>query len=312
MARFFTTPFAASAAKTTIPETDNESVSWKNGYTAFYEYDPTAKDSKAKHIERDAFNTLFYEVTSSIQAIQLAGIAPYYSDVTATSGPGYAQGAVVTYANKIWRSKVANNRILPNETTTANWEQIFGYDSLVAQLKKDGVIGGSSSGGTSNGYTKSEIDDKISIINSTMKDYLYKEPGEIFLLSWCDADRNSEGFFICNGDKLPYSTGTPANEKEYYGTQLYELSKDTDFNARWKITVDTSAKMVQLPNILAGVSDKQTVMLGLKKETAITNTTTLRYFSSGEVTSEAEKLGNIVYQFNLVPCMYLGRYGEDS
>lgn len=323
MARFFAIPFGTSAAKTTIPDTDSANVSWSNGYTVLYEYDPTVTGNNAKHVERDVFNTLFYDITSSIQAIQLYGVAPYYDAVIGSGGPGYNEGSLVSYANKTWRSKISGNKIKPNLTTTASWEEVLGYDSLVTKLKNDNLVGSGGGSGSGSGYTKEEIDQIINNLTASMDAYYLKDVGEIFLLTWCDEDRNREGFFLCNGDELPYGNETPTTIEEYYGTVLYSMcyddGKETDFKKRWDITVDTANKTIALPNILGNadddyISDEQSVLVALGKTAEIIGSEdsedSLKMFAREYPVAEATEAGDLVVRVVMLPCVYLGPYDE--
>lgn len=318
MAKFFNTPFGASASKTTIPVNDGVSVSWNNGYTVNYEYNPVT-DKSAKHIERDVMNTLFYEITSTLRQLQINGVAPYYEEIIRADGPGYGAGALVSYGGQVWRSKVDGNKVIPNASSKDNWEILYGYDNLVIKLKEDGVVG-ESGGSTGGGYTREEIDAMINGINTRfiniIGEYYHKELGEIFLMGHCGEERQEEGFFICNGDYLPFDPSRQNNTGDYfYGNQLYALcyedGAETAFKSRWKIAVDSGKGRINLPNILGHINDDMTtsdykdifLTVGKDGEPTNFNNAIISKYATAEDTA-------IAYRFKLVPTIYLGTASE--
>lgn len=326
MAKFFMIPFGASASKSTIPDNNSDNVSWNTGYPINYEYNPlTNKD--AKHIEREIFNTLLYEITAAIRELQLNGVSLYHEEIIRTTGPGYSEGSLVSYGGTIWRSKINNNRIIPNANSINNWEIVYGYDSLIKKLISDKYI--SEDPDSVDGYSKKDVDSKLdtllSDINGKLKNYLHKIKGEIYLVTWLDNDRNSEGLFMCNGDILPFTTnGTSSVEdRSYYGNQLYKLcykkvtsngeqtTVETEFKKRWNIKINEEDKTINLPDILGSIdtddnyiSDTGLLNLGLSKVSKLPDFTSYDYVMSNSSEDNSDRLK--VYRFNLLPAIYLG------
>lgn len=72
--KFFVVPFATDGDKTTVPDgtqTDG-SISYQAGWTLDYSLDP-AVTPLAKPVSRSATNQLFYDVTLSLQQLQIWG-----------------------------------------------------------------------------------------------------------------------------------------------------------------------------------------------------------------------------------------------
>lgn len=106
MPKFFRFPWASTGDKTSIPDTAPPSgaVSYPQGFGPDYERDP-ATDPLAKRVPRDETNQLYYDITSNLQAWQLAN-APEWVDAAQNGGVSvtYPINALVRYNNDVYYS----------------------------------------------------------------------------------------------------------------------------------------------------------------------------------------------------------------
>ena len=125
MARYFRFPFANRGDKTALPDdsqTDGR-VSYNQGYGPDYQRTP-GLDPQARRLERDRFNQLMFDVTSTLQLYYQEAypnfITPALNGGNAFMYPQYAR---VRYdagsGDRVYESLVNNNAALP--TVTANW-----------------------------------------------------------------------------------------------------------------------------------------------------------------------------------------------
>ena len=128
MARYFRFPFANRGDKTALPDdsqTDGR-VSYNQGYGPDYQRTP-GLDPQARRLERDRFNQLMFDVTSTLQLYYQEAypnfITPALNGGNAFMYPQYAR---VRYdagsGDRVYESLVNNNAALP--TVTANWRLV--------------------------------------------------------------------------------------------------------------------------------------------------------------------------------------------
>lgn len=142
--KFFVVPFATDGDKTTVPDgtqTDG-SISYQAGWTLDYSLDP-AVTPLAKPVSRSATNQLFYDVTLSLQQLQIWGTPDF---ITSSQNEGtpypYSTYARVLYndglrGSLVFESIADNNTITPGAFQT-NWR----LDDFSAQkLTLDGFAG---------------------------------------------------------------------------------------------------------------------------------------------------------------------------
>ena len=123
MARYFRLPFAENGDKNTLPDTTpNSVVSYDTGYSSDYQRNP-GTDALARRVERNFFNQLMFDVTSTLQLYYQTGTPPF---ITTTDNNGdafsYPIGARVLFNNRLYESLVANNTAMPTNTT--NWRLV--------------------------------------------------------------------------------------------------------------------------------------------------------------------------------------------
>lgn len=128
MARYFRLPFAAAGDKTTIPDATqpNGIISYNQGYGPQYSLNPST-DAGARRIERNMFNQLMFDVTSTLQLYYQTGVPPF---ITAAQNGGtaypYNIRSRVLYDSgsgiRIYESRRANNTSLP--TVTTHWTRV--------------------------------------------------------------------------------------------------------------------------------------------------------------------------------------------
>ena len=133
MARYFRLPFAAQGDKTVFPDETqtNGSLSYNQGYGPDYQRTP-GTDPQARRIERDRFNQLLFDVTSTLQLYYQEGVPPF---IAATNNGGvafqYPKYARVRYdsgtGDRLYESLVDNNDDLP--TVSASW-RLVDFDGL--------------------------------------------------------------------------------------------------------------------------------------------------------------------------------------
>ena len=123
MARYFRLPFGVSGTRVTLPDTTPDSaVSYDTGYTDEYEQDP-ATNPDARLIERNIFNQLMFDVTSTLQLYYQTGTPPFIAsadnDGNAFTYPQYAR---VLFNDRVYESITDNNATMP--TDTSNWRLV--------------------------------------------------------------------------------------------------------------------------------------------------------------------------------------------
>ena len=128
MARYFRLPFADAGDKTTIPDATqpNGVVSYNQGYGPTYSLNPVT-DPGARRTERNMFNQLMFDVTSTLQLYYQTGVPPFIT-AAQNGGTAYPYGfrARVLYdpgdGIKLYESLRTNNTNLPS--VTAAWARI--------------------------------------------------------------------------------------------------------------------------------------------------------------------------------------------
>lgn len=126
MSKVFSVPFALNGDKTpAIPDgtQPDGSVSYNIGFGLDYEKQ-LGVDPNAKNISRSAFNSLMYEVTSSVLELQ-AGRVRAFSSTVATAIGGYPRGSLVlrTSGAGYWESTADANSVDP-DTSGSNWRPV--------------------------------------------------------------------------------------------------------------------------------------------------------------------------------------------
>lgn len=141
MARYFNIPFATTGDKDTIPDgvQSDGTVSYTEGYGGDYSRNPES-DPQAQRIERNNFNQLFFETTSTLQLYYQTGVPPFITSADkGGSAFSYGQYARCLYdpggGARIYESLVANNTAIPSNAL--NW-RLADFDGLDARyLLKD-------------------------------------------------------------------------------------------------------------------------------------------------------------------------------
>ena len=123
MARYFRLPFAVNGDKNTLTDTTpNSVVSYDTGYTQDYQRNP-ATDALARRVERNLFNQLLFDVTSTLQLYYQTGVPPF---ITSAENNGtafsYPIRSRVLFGGRIYESLVASNTAMPTDTT--NWRPV--------------------------------------------------------------------------------------------------------------------------------------------------------------------------------------------
>ncbi|MCC8381101.1 phage tail protein [Xenorhabdus sp. PB30.3] len=127
MTKIFKTPFAAQGDRVAIPNEvqADGAVSYTQGYGYDYERDQNT-DPAAKDIEREKMNGIFHDITEAVGEIQTFGAAQW--SIEALPYPLRAQ---VYYKQKLWQSRIENNK---EEPATGN-----GWLELKADLTASDV-----------------------------------------------------------------------------------------------------------------------------------------------------------------------------
>lgn len=123
MATYIQKPFAINGDITEIPAdtTLNGAVSFQQGYTSYYELDPTT-DPLAQRIERSKMNYLFNTITANTKEWQEQTFPAWISNSGSGTPFGYQIGAIVKYTDgKFYQSLVDNNTEPPTNAT--NWQE---------------------------------------------------------------------------------------------------------------------------------------------------------------------------------------------
>ena len=136
MARYFRLPFAAQGDKTVFPdETQPDgAISYNQGYGPDYQRTP-GTDPQARRIERDRFNQLAFDLSSTLQLYYQESVPPF---ITATDNGGtafsYPQYARVRYdpgtGDRLYESLINSNTNLP---TVENAWRLVDFDGLDAR-----------------------------------------------------------------------------------------------------------------------------------------------------------------------------------
>ncbi|PHM33084.1 hypothetical protein [Xenorhabdus innexi] len=118
MTKIFKTPFAAQGDRVAIPNEvqPDGAVSYTQGYGYDYERDQNT-DPAAKDIEREKMNGIFHDLTEAVGEMQTFGVAQW-----STEAQPYPVRAVVYYKQKLWQSRIENNKEAP--TTGNAWIEL--------------------------------------------------------------------------------------------------------------------------------------------------------------------------------------------
>lgn len=122
--KFFGTPFAALGDRLAVPDAQqvDGSVSYAQGFGPDYEADPLVS-ANAKPVPRDSSNQIYYDLSSSVGALQRTGTPEF---ITAADNGGvaftYALGARVLYGSplRVYVSRKDANASLPS--VAADWQ----------------------------------------------------------------------------------------------------------------------------------------------------------------------------------------------
>ena len=132
MARYFRVPFAVSGDKDTIPDPPDNTdgtVSYTEGYGDNYSLNP-ATEPEALNVERDMFNQLAFDITSTLQLYYQTGVPPF---ITTTDNGGtahsYARGARVRFNDRVYESLSSGNTNDPTDTSSWALVDRSGLDS---------------------------------------------------------------------------------------------------------------------------------------------------------------------------------------
>ena len=118
MARYFRRAFATAGDRTALPDDTqaNGNVSYQQGYGPDYSRNPET-DSNANRVERQMFNQVLFDVTSTLQLYYQTGVPPF---IESTDNGGtafsYVIGARVVLSNRIYENTVASNTATPPGT----------------------------------------------------------------------------------------------------------------------------------------------------------------------------------------------------
>ena len=133
MARYFRLPFAGQGDKTVFPDNTQAdgSLSYNQGYGPDYQRTP-GTDPQARRIERNRFNQLIFDITSTLQLYYQEAVPPF---ITAADNGGtafqYPKYARVRYdagtGDRLYESLVDDNDDLPTVTTA--W-RLVDFDGL--------------------------------------------------------------------------------------------------------------------------------------------------------------------------------------
>lgn len=134
MSKYFRFPFANQGDRVAVPdETQADGqVSYNQGYGPDYQRTP-GTDPQARRIERNRFNQLLNDITSTLQIYYQEGVPPF---ITAANNGGnafaYPQYARVRYdsgsGDRIYESLINNNTNLPTVTTAWRLVDFTGLD----------------------------------------------------------------------------------------------------------------------------------------------------------------------------------------
>lgn len=131
MSRYFRFPFGVSGDKDEIPDppvTGTGAVSYTEGYGPNYSLNPATEPS-ALNVERDMFNQLAFDITSTLQLYYQTGTPPF---ITSTDNGGtsfsYPRGSRVIFNDRIYESTTDGNTNTPAQS---GWSlvDIQGYDA---------------------------------------------------------------------------------------------------------------------------------------------------------------------------------------
>ena len=135
---FFVIPFAASGDTASIPETvqSDHSISFPEGYSYVYALNPEV-DPSAILINRQTFNGLMFDITSSLAALQ-TDFAQWVNSTDNLGTPfGYNNGAVVRYTDgQLWQSIITSNTATPG-TDITKWIVFGSQWALTAALNAE-------------------------------------------------------------------------------------------------------------------------------------------------------------------------------
>lgn len=139
LTKFYGVPFATSGSRAAVPVASQPdgSVNFTDGYGVDYALDPDI-DPDAILIERNKFNQILYDITSSLGALQ----QDFPQWVSAADNGGvavsYNKDAVVRYTTdgKLWQSLVATNNTVPGADPT-KWVIFLTQYALTSALNAE-------------------------------------------------------------------------------------------------------------------------------------------------------------------------------
>ncbi|WP_237386235.1 phage baseplate protein [Xenorhabdus sp. Sc-CR9] len=243
MTKTFKTPFAAQGDRVSIPNEvqPDGSVSYTQGYGYDYERDQNT-DPAAKDIEREKMNGMFHDITEAVGEMQVYGAAQW-----TTEAQPYPVRAVVYHKQKLWQSRIENNK---EEPKTGNaWvelkadltaDDVGAYDKEEANQKFQ-PLGNYTPAGYS--YGKEESDNRFQPKGNYQSAGNYALRGDSYTRGESDGKYQPRGNYQPKGD---YATNAIVNGKLDKSAIAQNTGQNASLVMSQKAVTDALARAVSI------------------------------------------------------------------